>query len=738
MKQLLQSVSGGGAAVADIPAPRAGRGELLVRVRASLVSAGTERIAVEFAGKNLLQKAIARPDLVRQLIARARRDGILSTAEVVRSRLDADLALGYSNAGMVIEVGEGIGDFRVGDRVACAGLGYASHAEIIRVPRNLAARLPSRSSGEEIDFEEAAFTTLGAIALQAIRLAQPQLGETVAVIGLGLVGVLTVQLLRAAGCSVIGMDLADDRCRLAEQLGCSAVASDASSMRSQIAAQTRGAGADAVIITAATASNAPVELAGEIARDRGRVVAVGAVALEIPRKPYYEKELSFYISRSYGPGRYDPEYEQRGHDYPIGYVRWTENRNLQAFLQLLAENRVDVRRLITHRFPIAQATGAYELISSKTSEPFLGVLITYPEDAPLVRRVDLRPVPLRAAANRVSVGVIGAGTVANGVLLPAMRAAAGTELVGVCTMSGTSAHRAASRMGFRYCTTDEQEILGDPSINTVVIATRHNLHAPQVVAALNAGKHVFCEKPLCLSREELAGIARAHASASRLLMVGFNRRFAPLALKMRSAIAATSEPLLVHYRVNAGFLPSTHWTQTADEGGGRIVGEVCHFVDLISFLTDSTVASVNAAALPNGGRYSNDNVTMTLQMQNGSVATILYAANGDTAFPKERVEVFGGGRVAVLDNFRSLEIVSGGRRRVTRSRLYQDKGHRLEWDAFAAAVRGERTVPITFEQIVNTSLATFAIVEAMLSGTTQRVDSAVLCDSSASPTRLPA
>jgi len=721
MRQLLQNINTGKSIVGEVPAPRPGPGEVLVRVGASLVSAGTERMVVEFAEKNIVQKAVARPDLVRQVLDKASREGILSTISSVQNRLDTDMALGYSNAGEVLEVGAEVSEFKVGDRVACAGGGYAVHAEVVRVPRNLVAKIPrSTSPRAEIAFEEAAFTTVGAVGLQGLRLAKLQLGETVAVVGLGLIGLLVVQLARAAGCFVIGMDIDQKRCQLAEQLGSIATASDAEQMRNTVAAATTGTGADAVVIAASTKSNEPINLAGDIARDRGRVVAVGAVGLEIPRKTYYEKELSVYVSRSYGPGRYDPEYEQYGHDYPIGYVRWTENRNMEAFLQLLADGRINVRELITHRFPIEQASQAYDLISSKTDGAFIGVVITYPHVPSDSRHVNLRPEPVMGTVPvaKVALGVVGAGNFASAVLLPVLKEIPNLELVGIATASGVSARAAGKRYGFGYCSSEYQEIIRDPNINAIVIATRHHLHAQQVVAALEAGRHVFCEKPLCVSEQELGEIQSVYQrvrldAAKPLLMVGYNRRFAPLAMQVRDFFQGTQEPLMMHYRVNAGFLPSTHWTQLKEEGAGRIIGEVCHFIDFLVWLSGRKVTSVYATVLPNAGKYSDDNLAATLEFADGAVGTITYVANGDKSFPKERIEVFGNGAVATLDDFRVLTTVQAGRTRTFRSRLRQDKGHSREWTKFVNAICSGNPSPIEFGELVNVSQACFRMLDSL-------------------------
>ena len=720
MKQLWQSISTGQASVVDVPAPCAGKGQILVRVLASLISAGTERTVVEFAEKNMIQKAMARPDLVKQLIDKAKREGVIATVEAARNRLQSDMALGYSNSGVVIEVGEGVTGFKLGQHVACAGGGFATHSEIVRIPRNLAAVIPAGPGLRDVPPEEAAFATVAAIGLQGVRLAELQLGEVVAVIGLGLIGQMIVQLVRANGCTVVGVDPSAERCRLAERMGCAATASSDEEMKVAAACASNARGVDSVLIAAATESNGPVSLAAEIARDRAKVVAVGAVGLKLPRKAYYMKELDFRVSRSYGPGRYDPEYEEKGHDYPVGYVRWTEGRNVASILQLLASNQLDFAPLITHRFPIEQAEKGYELIAGRTGEPFMGVVINYPNEPSVARRVELSG----AAADSVSgstgvcVGVIGAGNFATATLLPAMKAAGSIEFGGICAASGTSARSAGSRSGFRFCASDDSELLRDASINTIAICTRHSLHARQVVAALDAGKHVFCEKPLAMNEEQLASILEAYnrQDPKRLLLVGYNRRFAYLAKRLKTFVSGTAEPFVMHYRVNAGFIPADHWTQDQEQGGGRILGEVCHFVDFLSFVCSHPVVAVSAALMPNAGRYSDDNLAATLRFAGGSVGTITYTANGDRSFSKERVEVFVQGRVAILDDFRELQTIRDGKHRVTKTRQRVDKGHRGEWEAFADVIRRGGQSPISLNELLNSTLATLALVRASSAG----------------------
>jgi predicted dehydrogenase len=727
MKQILQQARTGEITVEEVPAPQLLPGCALVRIAASVVSAGTERASAEFARKSLLQKARSRPDLVREVIGKVQRDGVFSAMQAVRSRLDQPQSPGYSSAGTIIAVDEGITDLRPGDRVACAGAGIAVHAEIACVPRLLMAAIPANdpSTSSELAFDEAAFATLGAIALHGVRTAEAKLGDRVAVIGLGLIGQLTAQLLKAAGCRVIGMDLDPLRAGLARDLGCDAVASSASTFRDLCLETSNGAGVDCVLITAETSSSDPVNLAGSVARERAIVVAVGTVGLDIERKAYYEKELDFRISRSYGPGRYDTFYEQKGRDYPIGYVRWTETRNMEAFLRLLADGKIKITPLITHRFPVESGDSAYKLIAGKSGEPFLGVVIQYSQAGnasqtlSLVKSSPPSSVISPATTKEISVGLLGAGLFATGTLLPALQASRNTTLASVCAATGSHAQHAARKYGFSTCTTDESQLLNDSTINTVVIATRHHLHSRQVLEALAAGKHVFCEKPLCLSEDQLRSLVRAYSGAvvsKQKLMVGFNRRFAPMVTRMKSFLAPISEPMALHYRVNAGYLAPDHWLNDREQGGGRVLGEVCHFVDLLMFLAGSRIVDVEGHAVAEGGRYSGGNILASLRFANGSVGTIAYLANGDRAFSKERIEVFGGGAVAVLDDFRRLELARSGRKQIVRSRWRQDKGHAPEWAAFAQSILGQDAGPIAFEDIVCSTLSTLRLDESIATG----------------------
>ncbi|HEV2698630.1 MAG TPA: bi-domain-containing oxidoreductase [Terriglobales bacterium] len=631
MKQLLQSARTGRVEVAEVPVPAVPPGCVLVRIATSLVSAGTERASYEFASKGLLQKARLRPDLMREVVSKVRRDGLFSAVTAVRSRLDQPIALGYSSAGTIVQIGERINDLQVGDRVACAGANFAVHAEFACVPRMLVARI----SSADVDFDSAAFTTLGAVAIHGMRTAEAKLGDVVAVIGLGLLGQITLQILNAAGCRVIGIDPIQDRVDLAARMGaCAATASEAE-FRDLSQRHSSGHGVDSVLITAETGSSGPVNLASEVARDRGIVAAVGTVGLELQRKLYYEKELDFRVSRSYGPGRYDAAFEQQGRDYPIGYVRWSETRNMEAFLQLLADGKLDMRPLITHSFALENADAAYELITGRVRSPHLGILLRYcEEELPVAKRIEIcTPQPGIRNRTKVAVGVLGAGNFAQGTLIPAMRASKQTQLVGLCASSGARVHSAAAKFGFRFCTSDEQQIYSDPAINAVVIATRHHLHAQQVVRALEAGKHVFCEKPLCLTEDELQQIEAAYRTCDGAprLMVGFNRRFAATSSRMKVFLSQTGGgPFLMHYRVNAGPLFGDHWVKDPEQGGGRILSEVCHFVDLLSFVCEARPETVHArTVLPKTGE---PDVEITISFSDGSLGTISYICNSDRSF----------------------------------------------------------------------------------------------------------
>jgi polar amino acid transport system substrate-binding protein len=714
MKQVLQNMKTGAVTVADVPAPAPQRGRVLVRTVASLISAGTERMKIELGRKSLLGKARERPDLVRQVVRKAQSEGVTAAYNAVRAKLDADAPLGYSAAGLVVGVGDEVRALRVGDRVACAGHPYAAHAELLSVPQNLCVPLPGA-----VDFEAGAFGTLGAIALQGVRLAEPTLGEACVVIGLGLLGQLTVQLLRANGCRVFGVDLDESKLALAKAHGAEQACTPDADAEQRIAEWTRGRGADAVLVTAATRSNQPIELAGHVSRLKGRVVAVGLVGMDVPRELYYERELTLKVSMSYGPGRYDAEYEERGHDYPFAYVRWTEARNVEAFLDLLAAGSINVAQLITHRFPIAQGARAYELIAGDTNEPHLGVLLTYPHEQALETRIELPAMnkqSARGAARVVRVGLVGAGSYARKFLLPQLQAA-GAEFQAIATASGVSARDIGAKYGFRLCAARAEDVIADPAINLVVIATRHDTHAPLTAAALRAGRHVFVEKPLALTNAELDDVLAAAAQTDARLVVGFNRRFAPLALKAKEFFADTNAPLSIVYRVNAGRIARDHWVQDERVGGGRIIGEVCHFIDFMQYLTDAPPVRVYAESIAARSQeiVAEDSVMITLRFADGSQGTIAYLAEGDAGLAKERVEIFGAGGAFVLDDFRRASLYRNGREEQIKLRG-QDKGQVEEVRAVCALVRDGAPAPITLAELAATTRATFRIRESLRTG----------------------
>jgi polar amino acid transport system substrate-binding protein len=711
MKQILQNVKTGKVAVTDVPSPVARPGFVLVRTSASLISTGTERLTVETGQKSLLTRAIEQPALVKRVIDKARNEGVFTTFEAVRSKLGSLLALGYSASGTVVDVGDEATGFRVGDRVACAGVGYASHGEVLSVPKNLCVRLP-----DNVSFDAGAFATVGAIALQGVRLAEPTLGESIVVIGLGLIGQLTVQLLNAHGCRVFGIDVDVQRVDLARSLGADVGCAPDEQAQRRVIEWSRGRGADAVLITAGTSSNKPVELAGEISRAKGRVIVVGAVGLNIPRKPYYDRELTFKISMSYGPGRYDPEYEEHGRDYPFGYVRWTEGRNIEAFLDLLSSGRVKVDPLITHRFSIEEGERAYQLITGEPSETYLGVLLQYDSERPLESRIELPLRPIAASPTQnVRVGLIGAGQYAKSMLLPNFKAA-GAEFHTITTASGVTARAVGEQYGFRLCVSGADEVIEDEQVNLVVIATRPGSHADLTRRALERGKFVFVEKPLALSDEELESVMSA-TGAENKLMVGFNRRFSPLVRSAQEFLKDRQAPLSISYRVNAGRIPRSHWVHDPREGGGRIIGEVCHFVDFIHFLTGSLTTRVYAESIASNNFEGpdNDSVFITLRLADGSNASIAYLAEGDKALPKERIEIFGGGRSFVIDDFRSATSYENGREKTNRLRE-QDKGQRDEVRAVVSMVLEGTPAPISLADLVRTTRATFGIKESLRTG----------------------
>lgn len=716
MKQILQNLGSGETLLAEVPAPGVRSGHVLIRTEASLVSLGTEKMLVAFGQANLLEKARQQPEKVRQVLQKVKTDGLFATLESVRAKLDQPLPLGYCNAGRVIEVGLGVEGFAPGDRVVSNG----PHAEFVCVPRNLCCRVP-----EAVPPEAAAFTVAGAIALQGVRLVAPTVGESVVVVGLGLIGLLAVQILRANGCRVLGTDFDAAKCALARGLGAEAVEL-AGGADPVAAAQVfaRGRGVDAVLITASTKSSDPVSQAARMSRQRGRIVLVGVTGLELNRADFYEKELSFQVSCSYGPGRYDPAYEQAGHDYPLGFVRWTEQRNFEAFLDLLASGAVQTAPLVSHRFALDRSLEAYELVAAGRG---LGIVLEYPAADAMARpasMVDL-PQPSPAKVGAVVVGVIGAGNFTGHTLLPAL-AKTGCRRRLIVSAAGVTAAHLGRKFAFEQAGTDAAGVLADPLINTVFITTRHNTHARHVVAALRAGKRVFVEKPLCLTLDELAEIEEVVAhlhnggrptegvdsdrpsafehrpAPAPFVMVGFNRRFAPLTVKLRQLLTARSEPKTMIMTVNAGALPAGHWALDPAVGGGRIIGEGCHFIDLLRHLAGAPIVAGSAEFARASGARVADVVTLQLRFADGSIGSIHYFANGAKEFPKERLEVFCGGGVLQLDNFRELR--GYGWRGFDREKLWrQDKGHAGELQALITAVAEGASPPIPWPEIVEVS-----------------------------------
>lgn len=719
MLQLTQKLKNGDMQVLEVPVPALLPGTVLVRNHYSLISAGTEGSTVKAARMSLLEKARARPEQVKQVFDTLKSQGITQTWRAVMKKLDAHSPLGYSSAGRVVAAAPNVRDLSTGDLVACAGL-TACHAEYVAVPRNLCVKLEP-----EADLRQAAYNTLGAIAMQGVRQADLRIGETCAVIGLGLLGQITGLILRASGVKVIGIDI--DPAMVGTAAGrCADLALERNDagIVAAVERHTAGIGCDGVIITAATSSLDPINFAGRIARKRGTVVVVGAVPTGFERDPhYYRKELQLRMSCSYGPGRYDPSYEEKGIDYPAGYVRWTENRNMQAFQDLLHSRRIDVGYLTTHEMRLDDAPSAYSMLLERT-EPFIGILLAYdvtsePEPA---RRVTLRTVAPGRKVSSVGIGFVGAGSYAQSHLLPNLPTDGGVVLRGVMTATGTGARSVGERFGFQFCTCDETEIYDAEDIDAVFIASRHDSHGRYVMDALGSGKHVFVEKPLCLTPGELVEIERMCTAgphshhALPLLMVGFNRRFSPLARELKQALG--SGPMAMHYRVNAGPIAADSWIQDPDTGGGRIIGEACHFIDFLTHINGSLPVTVHAAALGMPGAL-HDTVTITLTFRNGSIGTVSYFANGDKAMPKERVEIFGSGVAAVLEDFRTLTVFARGRKR-EKNLSAQDKGQRAEVRSFIDAVRAGREAPIPLAEIFAVTEAAFAAVESIRTGVTVR------------------
>lgn len=711
MRQILQNLRSGETLVAELPCPTVATGQLLIRSSVSLISAGTERMLLDFGRAGLVDKARQQPDKVKAVLNKVKTDGLFPTLEAVKTKLDQAMPLGYANAGVVLAVGAGVPDFAVGDRVVSNG----PHAEVVRVPHRLCAKIP-----DGVSFEQAAFTVVGAIGLQGIRLLEPNLGERVVVIGLGLIGLLTVQMLRANGCSVLGVDLDADRCALAAEFGASvACIGSGEDPIAAASAFSSGSGVDGVIVTAATASSEPMTQAAQMCRKRGRIILVGSTGLELKRTDFYKKELSFQVSCSYGPGRYDDSYELAGHDYPEAFVRWTEQRNFEAVLGLLAARSLEVGTLITHRCPLSEATDVYEAIA--TREPVLGALLVYPEaeegDEERLRSNTLSLCTGEREPETGAVALIGAGNFASAVLAPGL-SEAGAILHTVASSGGVTGAHLGRKFGFVQTTTDTEVIFADPAIDTVVISTRHDSHARLAEQGIRAGKAVFVEKPLAMTHEALDSIEAALASAEApLLMVGFNRRFAPQVQKMAELLAGVTEPKSLVMLVNAGVIPKESWVHDRSIGGGRILGEGCHFIDLLRFLVSSPIQSWQAECLgaAPGLDISEDKATITLRFEDGSMGTVHYLGSGHKSFPKERLTVLCAGRVLELDNFTGLR--GWGWPKFKKMNLrQQDKGHKAEIQAFMDAVRAGGPSPIPHEELIEVSRVTLEVALALRAG----------------------
>ncbi len=718
MKQLAQNIRTGEITVVDVSVPRQEAGKILVKVYSSALSPGTEKTTIDNRRSSLLHRARSQPDEVRKIVDEIRRTGFATTYKRVRNKLESAAALGYSNAGIVLAVDPSIQDIEIGDRVACAGAEYAFHSDVIAVPRNLLVKVP-----DSVPLDYAAFTTLGAIAMQGIRQTNPTLGETIVVIGLGIIGQLTIQMLKANGCKVIGIDIDPNTLVEAEKSGADIVLHrNNDPVESTIESATTGIGADAVIITAGTSSNDPVTLAGRVCRERGRVTIVGAVGMDIPRSVYYQKELEIRLSRSYGPGRYNVDYEKKGQDFPPAYVRWTMNRNMQAFVRLIAEGKVAMKDLITHTFSIHDAERAYELIAGEKTEFYLGILLQYEdldrdELLAITEVTESPPVVISKARSPLCIGFIGAGSFATGYLIPHLQNVDDLTLEGVCNRTGLTAADVRNKFGFIFSTTNEQDILAHERIGTVFIATRHGSHFRLVKSALEQKLNVFVEKPLALHPQELEELERLYYAIPErtrpILMVGYNRRFAPLVREMKDFFRLIREPKCIQYHVNAGFIPKDHWIQDPGEGGGRIVGEVCHFIDTVSFLTDETPERLHAECIATETTTVTpyDNMAVTMRMSGGSVVTISYVANNDRSMPKETITMSGGNSSAIMNNFSSLVLARDMKQ--TKKRGKGDKGHKAEIQAFISAIREKRREIIPVKDIFITSQTTFKILESL-------------------------
>ena len=722
MKQVTQTLRTGVVEVNEVPIPTLNDKFVLVKNSASVISAGTEKTKIDMGKKNLFQKAKARPDLVKQVLKKIQTEGLKKTFQTVTSRLNSPSPLGYSCAGTVVAAGGLVEGIQPGDRVACGGADYANHAEFVAIPKNLVVKIP-----DNVTDEEAAFTTVGTIAMQGVRLTQPLLGETFLVLGLGLLGQIAVQLLRANGCTVIATDLDANLVKQAEKFGAIGAGPgvDVDGLCKEL---TAGHGVDGVLVCAGTSSNQPIELCGTVTREKGRVVVVGAIRMDIPREDFFKKEISVVISRSYGPGRYDPQYEENGNDYPLGYVRFTEQRNMQTFLELISQGKVDVKTLITHRYTVDQAAEAYQLIEGEKTEPYLGIIMQYnavDSSKNKSSRIAAKSKPINK--DKLGLSFFGAGNYATASLLPPLSDQQNVEFRGLVTASGRTAQGVANQFGFTFCAGDFNEILADDT-DAIMVTTRHDTHAFAVSAAIKADKHVYVEKPIALNVDEMKLIhAEKLAHHSSQIMVGFNRRFAPSTQAVIKHFAGIQSPLVVNIRINSGAIPADHWIQDVEVGGGRVIGEGCHFVDLASTLSGSNPKTVTCIGTSKANKSAllNDNVSIMLTFENGSIANIIYTADGSKAMQKEYVEVFGGGRSAVINDFKEVLLYKGDSDVESKKLIGQDKGQKAMLEAWLAGLKsGEPCIP--YECIMSNSLATILAVESLSLGTTLVVDLAIL------------
>lgn len=706
MLQVLQHQKTGEVIVEELPPPQCFPNGILVETKYSLISAGTEKTSVDNAKSSILQRVKRQPELVKLVMDFIKKEGLFSTLDRVKAKLDSYKTMGYSAAGVVIE--SDCPEFSPGDKVAIAGAGYANHSEICAIPKNLAVKVP-----EEVDLEDAAYTTVAAIALQGVRIANPKLGDNVAVIGLGLIGQITVQLLKANGCNVVGFDIDQYTFEIAQKYGCAATFPSNRDYLKDAIAHTHTIGFDSVIITASTSSNQPVELAIDLLRKKGSIVVVGAVPMNVARDVFYRKELELKIATSYGPGRYDPIYEELGIDYPLGYVRWTENRNMQAIINLLANRSLDFKSLSTHRFPISNAIDAYKIIAGETTEKYLGILIEYQERQAKFDKV-IKSKEFDSSLDNINIGFVGAGAFAQNQLLPPLKSE-GVNFIALSNSSSLSSHNVAQRFGFAKQYSEGELVVADEDVNMVFCATRHDSHAKYVIEAIKHHKPIFVEKPLCIDNDELYEILENYEEHKGKVMVGFNRRFSKPFRKLKEYFDQTKDPMNIIYRVNAGLLPKDHWVQLP-ENGGRVVGEVCHFIDTMNYLTESLPTSVFAySASTHKTDYSNfDNLAIVLKYLDGSVGTVVYSSMGDSAMPKEYCEIYCEGKSAIMDNFKTVKFYRAGKEYV--HNYDGDKGIKSEIEEVIDCLQKGKSFPISFNSIVATTKATFAAIESLKIG----------------------